>query len=188
MLSDEKQQIRRQCRLIRQALGDAYRHQASLDICALIEAWPVFHRAQVILTYMPIKAEVDLRPLLERRPEKDWLLPRILPEEDHAMLFHPYDPQRLERHPFGMDEPAPDLPVIPAQKIELALVPGLAYDRNGWRLGYGGGYYDRFLRNMDGISLGVAYRDLILEALPRDEFDVPVDFLVSERGLLRIGE
>ena len=183
-LHGEKRQLRRACRQVRKELGEAARQQASLAICARIEAWSVFHGSSVILTYMPIPGEVDLVPLLERQPQKRWVLPRILPDEKGWMNFHPYKPGRLIRHPFGMDEPAPDLPLIPASEIQLALVPGLAYDRAGRRLGYGGGYFDRFLRGFTGVSLGVTFRALMLDQLPFEEHDISVQWIVTEDGVV----
>lgn len=102
------------------------------------------------------------------------------------MVFHPYDPSRLVRHPFGMAEPAPDLPVIPASDVQLALVPGLAFDRLGRRLGYGGGYFDRFLCDFCGISLGVTFQALLFDDLPCGEQDMPVDWIVSEERWIEI--
>jgi 5-formyltetrahydrofolate cyclo-ligase len=184
-IAEQKQQLRRQCRQIRKALGEETRQQASQSICAWIETWPVFQDSSVILAYMPIPGEADLTPLLERQPQKRWVLPRIIPEEDHRMVFHPYAPSRLIRHPFGMAEPAPDLPLMPPDQVQLALVPGLAFDRLGGRLGYGGGYFDRFLRGFAGASLGITFQALLLDPLPRGEFDVPVAWIVTEAGLLR---
>ena len=85
-----------------------------------------------------------------------------------------------------MQEPQADLPVIPPEAIDLVLVPGLAYDQEGWRLGYGGGYYDRFLKGFMGTSLGVIYDALLLNALPHDANDVQMDFIVSENGIILI--
>jgi 5-formyltetrahydrofolate cyclo-ligase len=181
--AEEKQQLRQLCRQIRRDLGEEVRARASQAICAQIERWEEFQHAQSLLAYLPIKAEVDLRPLLERHPEKHFALPRILPEAEGRMVFHPYDPARLVRHPFGMDEPAADLPLVPENEIELCLTPGLAYDRQGWRLGYGGGYYDRFLSRFTGVSLGVVFQALLLESIPHGEFDVPVGWVVTEAGL-----
>jgi 5-formyltetrahydrofolate cyclo-ligase len=178
-----KQLLRKQCRQIRADLGDTVRLQASFDICASIESWTVFQHCNAILTYMPMKSEVDLRPLLERYPQKRWLIPRIAPEAGHSMYFHPYDPQRLVRYPFGMEEPAPDSPVVCPDEIQLALVPGLAFDRNGWRLGYGGGYYDRFLKGFCGVNLGVVFQALLLESLPHDEHDIPMKWIVTEKSM-----
>lgn len=182
-LAAQKHELRLACREKRSALGREVRAAASQAICAHLAAWEVFQRAEIILTYLPMKAEVDLRPLLTAHPEKTWAVPRIL-EASHALLFHPYDRARLVRHPFGMDEPAADLPVIAATDIQLCLVPGLAYDRQGWRLGYGGGYYDRFLAQFPGPSLGVTFAALLLESLPHGAWDVPMRGVVTENGLV----
>jgi 5-formyltetrahydrofolate cyclo-ligase len=115
-------------------------------------------------------------------------LPRIIPEEDHHMVFHPYDPQQLVEHPFGMAEPAPHLPQILPEEIDLVLVPGLAYHQAGWRLGYGGGYFDRFLRDFRGVNVGVIFQALLLDVLPHGEQDIPVGWLVTENGVIRSGK
>lgn len=187
-IAEQKRQLRRSCRQIRTALGEATRQQASLSICGWIESWPVFQSSSVVLAYMPIPGEVDLTPLVERQPQKHWALPRILPAAGHRMVFHPYQPGRLIRHPFGMAEPAPDLPIVPPGEIQLALVPGLAFDRLGRRLGYGGGYFDRFLHAYSGASLGIIFQALLRERLPCGEHDVPVQWIVTEAGFLKPAE
>lgn len=181
-----KAQLRQQCLETRKALGKETRAQASQGICAHIGDWRLFQRSSVILTYLPMRGEVDLRPLLERHPEKRWLLPRILPEEGNRMALHPYDPERLVRHTFGMEEPDARLPEIPPDEVQLVLVPGLAYDRRGWRLGYGGGYFDRFLKGFSGTSLGVIYQSLLLDSIPHHQYDMPVDWVATESGLYQV--
>lgn len=183
--TNQKSQLRQRCKAIRAELGEEIRQQASRDICAHLAAWEVFQSAETILTYMPMRGEVDLRSLLVDFSEKRWLLPRILPGEEGRMVFHEYDPDNLIVHPYGMTEPAPYLPQVSADEIQLVLAPGLAFDRSGWRLGYGGGYYDRFLKGFKGISVGVVFRALLLDVLPHDEFDVTVGWLVSEDGLIK---
>lgn len=180
---ERKQQLRQQCRETRKALGQEARGIASQAICGQIESWRFFQSSSLILTYLPMRGEVDLHTLLERHPDKHWLVPRILPEEDHRMAFHPYDPAHLVRHAFGMLEPAAYLPEVPPGDVELALVPGLAYDRRGWRLGYGGGYFDRFLKNFMGNSLGVIYQALLLDTVPHSPHDMPVGWVATETGI-----
>ena len=182
-LADAKSLLRQQCRKTRAGLGEETRVRASESICAHLEQWTLFQQSEAILTYMPIKGEVDLTALLARHLEKRWILPRIIPKEDHRMVFHPYDPARLIRHPFGMAEPAADSPTVDARQIQLVLVPGLAFDRQGWRLGYGGGYFDRFLANFSGVSVGVVFRALLLDEAPRGPFDVPMQWLATEVGV-----
>jgi len=177
--SELKKRLRQFCLDKRASLGEDYQNQASLMICRIIEEWSVFQEAVVILSYLPMRGEVDLLPLMEKNPQKNWLVPRILPQG--RMQFHPYDPGRLLRHRFGMLEPDPSLPVVYSEQIELVLTPGLAYDRYGWRLGYGGGFYDRFLSGQKTlVSLGVIYQVLLLLDLPHNENDVPVKYIVTE--------
>ena len=178
---EAKRLMRMRYRQQRDDLGEERRRDAGLAICKHIEAWPQFESAGVILTYMPMRGEVDLRLLLERFPVKNWLLPRI--QSAGQMVFHPYDPGRLVEHAYGMLEPAADLPQVPAGEIDLALVPALAYDRRGYRLGYGGGFFDRFLAGFEGISLGVTYQALIVDSLPADKHDVRVQSIASEAGI-----
>jgi 5-formyltetrahydrofolate cyclo-ligase len=185
-VSDQKTQLRQHCKAIRKGLGNETRQQASKIICTNLSAWDVFQNAETILTYMPIRSEVDLRSLFTGFPEKHWLLPRILPGENGRMVFHSYDPEHLTPHPFGMAEPAPYLPQIPPTEIQLVLAPGLAFDRSGWRLGYGGGFYDRFLQNCKGTSVGVVFQSLLLDSIPHGEYDVPVGWLVSQDGLIKV--
>ncbi len=180
---DQKRELRRTCRHIREGLGEAARYQASLLICDWIESWSDFQNSSVILAYMPITGEVDLTSLIHRKPQKQWVLPRIIPKENHRMVFHPYEANHLVHHPFGMDEPSAGLPIISSDDIQLALVPGMAFDRLGRRLGYGGGYFDRFLADFSGTSLGVIFQALLLETLPCGDNDIPVQWIVTERGL-----
>jgi 5-formyltetrahydrofolate cyclo-ligase len=184
LISIQKADLRRQCRMVRRSLGEQERARASLAICHAIESWDVFQASETILAYMPVHSEADLTPLLERSPLKRWCLPRILPEEDHRLVFHLYDAEHLVKHPFGMWEPAPYLPVVLPEEIQLALVPGLAFDRSGWRLGYGGGYYDRFLRAFPGISAGIVFQALLLDEVPHSTLDIPMQWIVSEQGRL----
>ena len=184
-IPDLKKGLRKNCRGVRASLDEKKRDEASRLICKFIERWSVFNRSNIILAYLPMRAEVDLSVLLADHQEKTWLVPRIL--EDGEMFFHLYDPDRLIRHPFGMLEPDATLPSIPADRVELALIPGLAYDLRGWRLGYGGGFYDRFLSKQPKcIRLGVTFQALVLPDVPHQENDVAMQYLVTEDGLNEI--
>jgi 5-formyltetrahydrofolate cyclo-ligase len=182
---DQKSQLRKRCKSIRNGLSDAIRSDSSRAICAQLGSWDIFQATESVLTYMPIREEVDLRALLIDFPEKRWLLPRIIPGEDGRMVFHHYDPDNLILHPFGMAEPAAHLPLVSPNEIQLVLAPGLAFDRSGWRLGYGGGFFDRFLTNFEGVSVGIVYRDLLLNTIPHGRYDIPMSWLVTEDGLIK---
>lgn len=184
-ITEQKKDLRKSCRAVRASLEENKRGEASSEICRHIERWSIFIKSSVILAYLPMRAEVDLSSLLANHPDKTWLVPRIL--EYGEMRFHHYDPGRLIRHRFGMLEPDATLPIVPAGRVELALIPGLAYDLQGWRLGYGGGFYDRFLTQQSTcIRLGVTYQVLVLPDVPHQENDVAMQYLVTEDGLKKI--
>jgi len=187
-ICDQKARRRKQCKAIRKELGDETRRAASHAICARLVGWDIFQNAKTILTYMPMRTEVDLRSLFTEFPEKRWLIPRILPGEEGRMVFHPYDPDNLILHPFGMVEPAQHLPQVSPSEVQLVLVPGLAFDHSGWRLGYGGGFYDRFLAGFEGVSVGIVFQALLLDMLPHDEYDVPVDWVVCEGKFFEVNK
>lgn len=181
-IAEIKKHLREKCRGIRASLDEKSRHEASLMICGHLENWDVFQGKNLILTYLPMRAEVSLLPLMINNPDKSWLVPRIT--ENGSMVFHPYDPDHLVRHQFGMLEPDTTLPIIDANQVELALTPGLAFDLHGWRLGYGGGFYDRFLsQQKDCIRMGVTYQALLQIDLPHSDHDIPMQYLVTEDGV-----
>jgi len=185
-IHDQKSQLRQRCKSIRKGLGEEARQQSSQAVCTHLAEWEIFRTAERILTYMPIHTEINLRSLLSAFPEKRWLLPRIIPGEGGRMVFHRYVPDNLIIHPFGMAEPAAHLPQVSPKEIQLVLTPGLAFDRSGGRLGYGGGYFDRFLKDFGGVSVGVVYRDLLLNTIPHGRYDIPMSWLVTEDGIVKV--
>jgi 5-formyltetrahydrofolate cyclo-ligase len=135
-----------------------------------------------ILTYLAFRNEPDLSLLFDLLPEVHWAAPRI---EGRRLVLHPYDPHRLARHRFGMLEPAADLPVIDPTEVDVVLVPGVAFDRRGVRLGFGGGYYDRFLPTTPAVRVGVAFDECLVDELPRAEHDQKMGWIATPAGLIR---
>ena len=106
-------------------------------------------------------------------------LPRMLPgRQMEVRLFQPHMP--LVRAPFGLWEPGEDAPVLDKSAIQLALVPAVCYDREGFRLGFGGGYYDRWLSDFSGETVGLCRGCVLQERLPREAHDRHVDLVVTE--------
>lgn len=186
---DAKKRLRAVCRQQRDDLGQAFRDRASEGICERIQQWPTFRSAHVIFAYLPMRGEVDLQPLIARSPDIRWAIPRIVRTPDRHLAFHAYQPDRLVTHRYGMLEPDPALPEFSPDQADLILVPGLAYTRSGYRLGYGGGYYDRLLA-LPGLAptLGLCYQALVLGEIPHGEHDLPVGNLVTEAlGVIACG-
>ncbi|MBU0704381.1 MAG: 5-formyltetrahydrofolate cyclo-ligase, partial [Chloroflexi bacterium] len=129
-----------------------------------------------ILTYLAFRNEPDLSLLFDLLPGVRWVIQRI---EKERLILHPYDPGRLVRHRFGMLEPAPGLPVVAPSTLDLVLTPGVAFDRRGGRLGFGGGYYDRLLPTTPALRVGVTYDECLADALPCAEHDQRMDWVVT---------
>lgn len=106
-------------------------------------------------------------------------LPRMLP--GRQMEVRLYDPDRpLIPAAFGILEPPADAPLLPREDIELALVPAVCYDRRGFRLGFGGGYYDRWLSGFSGITVGLCRDCVLQDQVPIEEHDRRVELLLTE--------
>ena len=110
---------------------------------------------------------------------KEVLLPRCLP--GRAMEARRVTRESaLIRHRYGMLEPGEDCPPVRREDIGLILVPGLCFDRAGYRLGQGGGYYDRYLDGYGGLTVGLCRRAVLRDAVPREPHDRPVDLVVTD--------
>ena len=135
-----------------------------------------------ILTYLAFRNEPDPKLLFELLPGIRWLVPRIT--EGRQMALHLYDPSRLVHHRFGMLEPAADLPTVDPAEIDVVLVPGVAFDRRGGRLGFGGGYYDRFLPTTPALRIGIAFDQCLAEQLPCGQHDQRMDWVATQSEMI----
>lgn len=162
--------------------GALHTPERSAAVVAGIRASDPYRRAQGVLLYLPFGSEVDPTPLLG--DDRRCYVTRTWPDRD-ALTLHPYDPDALERHPYGYRQPRADAPTADPSAIDLVLVPGLAFDRRGGRLGYGGGYYDRLLPTLPPTAprVGVTLAALVVAALPSGPRDVAVTHLATEGGV-----
>jgi 5-formyltetrahydrofolate cyclo-ligase len=187
-----KAELRQRCRQIREGLSPAEIKTSSEAVCAHLIGWHSLQQADTALSYIAFRNEIDLGRLFVHWPEKRWLAPRIVdgaelaPGQKPYLVPHRYDPNRLVRHRFGMLEPEPCLQVVDPSEVQIVLVPGVAFDRRGGRLGFGGGFYDRLLPQADrAIRVGVTHAQLVLDAIPMGPWDCCVDWLVTPDGLTR---
>lgn len=135
-----------------------------------------------ISAYLALPEEVDVTPLLERLPGWRWVLPRVEPDGD--MTFRDRDVPR-EVHDLGMEQPVDMGSPVPVHEIDVFLVPGMAFDATGARVGRGGGFYDRALagRRTDTLAIGVTVDEKVIESVPVQEHDQAVDWLATESGV-----
>ena len=144
---------------------------------------PFYQEAKVIATYLSFPHEFQTQGLIEQalKDGKKVLIPKTYPKG--RMDFVVYDPQQLVKTSFGLLEPQEDLEVVDASQIDLIHVPGLAFTTEGYRIGYGGGYYDRYLEHFSGHTLSTVYRYQVQDFIPENH-DIPVqEVLIDERNL-----
>ena len=144
---------------------------------------PFYQEAKVIATYLSFPHEFQTQELIEQalRDGKKVLIPKTYPKG--RMDFVVYDPQQLVKTSFGLLEPQRDLEVVDASKIDLIHVPGLAFTTKGYRIGYGGGYYDRYLEYFSGHTLSTIYPCQIQDFIPENH-DIPVQEVLIDEGNL----
>ena len=135
-----------------------------------------------VLLYAPLPHELDLLPLARELSGMRFYLPRV---RGQGLSIHPLGP--LKKGAFGVMEPT--TPEVPLQWLDAVVVPALAFDLTGHRLGHGAGYYDRFLARLapEVLTIGAVPEALLLSALPTDPWDVPVKVLVTEAQTLEPG-
>jgi 5-formyltetrahydrofolate cyclo-ligase len=185
MSASEKSLLRARCRALRDAMAGEDVASASARVCEHLAAWPVFQQARAVMVYMAFGNEISLMPLINSFGDKRWVIPRIVKKPEPQLILHPYDPAHLVQHPYGMIEPDASLPAVEPRGVDLALVPGVAFDWHGYRLGFGGGFYDRFLPRVTAVKVGVVYAALIVDRVPHDSHDQRVDFLARELSIVR---
>ncbi|MEN9222271.1 MAG: 5-formyltetrahydrofolate cyclo-ligase [Thermostichus sp. BF3_bins_97] len=179
----EKAQLRKHFRQVRQGLDGA---ALSQRISAHLAHHPCLLEAKTILAYVAFGSEVDLGSLFAALPEKRWGIPRCLPQQQ--MQWHRYHPAELVPNRRGLLEPLASSEVIDPNAADLILVPALACDLWGGRLGYGGGYYDRFFQNRSTPRWGIIPQVCLLQQpLPQDPWDQRLDGIQTENGFYRTG-
>lgn len=190
LLSPAIQDVRRRKAELRAALLEARgaiptaeRATLSAAICRRAAELPAFRAAGTVHAYVGIASEVQTLPLLEAawRAGKRVLCPRIGDggRLESRLVRAPGD---LVPGPRGLREPNPDTALLVApDEIDLVVVPGVGFDRHGGRLGFGGGYYDRFLSSTGASRLGLAFSLQIVAGIPRGPGDEAVHWIVTER-------
>lgn len=182
----DKDALRTEMLARRQALTPDERERRSLAAQEALVGSSAFSAAHQILIYITFRGEVGTERIAEAAVAagKLLVLPRVV-KAPRGLVLHSYsgDLATLAPGAYGIMEPRPEWPVVTLAQVDLVVVPGVAFDRSGGRLGYGGGYYDRLLPGLRHARLvGLAYESQVVDGLPRDPHDIPVDGLATELG------
>ena len=180
-----KRTLRRRMATTRDGLPETARDAGATAAMERALTLPAFADADAVLTYMAIGSEVGTNGLISRilGAGKQLVLPRVCGDE--LMLHRITDPAtELVSGRWNIPEPKETLPTVSPADIGLFLLPGLAFDEAGGRLGYGRGFFDRILAQTGGITAGLAFGAQVIEAVPTEPWDVPLNFIVTPDRLI----
>ncbi len=189
-----KRALRKQALSRRDALPAEEREEKSRRIAEAVVGLPEFRAAQTVLLFASYGSEVDTWPLLRRALEagKTVALPRVEEAKWTLSIRRVRDlDQDLEPGRWGIMEPKEDCRLIELDKLDFVLVPGVVFDEQGRRLGYGGGFYDDLLRSLTRAEHGpalvaVAFEMQVVDEVPEDPSDVPVPLIVTEERTINV--
>lgn len=178
-----KTQLRQTILKQRRSLNFPEWQTKSLAICDRLNSLPLFTKAQTILAYFSFRQEPDLNPLFVS-PIK-WGFPRCV---GTSLVWHSWQPQEpLQKGKYGIKEPLATAPMIAPNEVDLILVPTLACDKQGYRLGYGGGFYDRLLSSAEWVNIptiGIVLDFAYLSRLPVDSWDIKLNYICTETRIV----
>ena len=178
-----KSELRKQVLQEMKALSQEQKQAIDQALTERLLHHPFYQEAKVIASYLSFPHEFQTQELIEQalKDGKKVLIPKTYPKG--RMDFVAYDSQQLVKTSFGLLEPQGDLEVVDASQIDLIHVPGLAFTREGYRIGYGGGYYDRYLEHFTGHTLSTVYHYQVQDFIP-EKHDIPVQEVLIDEGNL----
>lgn len=182
-----KRDIRKKVLEIRKSLDTHEVKKLSQEITQIIMQWDIYKYAKSIMVYSAIKNEVNLEKIVfdAIKNNKIVIYPKTIKETFNIIPCVVSKIEELQIGEYGILEPSKN-ELIDKNKIDIVFVPGVAYDDKGYRIGYGAGYYDRFLRDFNGIKVGICFSFQIVEDTFKDEHDIKMDYIITEKGILKL--
>ena len=172
---EDKATIRKRMRKLKKLLSDSQKHSAEISVTEQIESLESFKKAENILLYYSLPDELPTHEMTARwSKHKCIFLPRVSGDDLEIL---PYSKDSLAAGSFSISEPQIG-EVIDSHLLDLVIVPAVAFDRFGNRVGRGKGFYDRFLTDLNVIKIGICYDFQIVEEIETSCHDIPVDMLV----------
>jgi len=183
----EKKKVRMQVLNALKTLDKSTYEQHSFEIAKKLYQLPLWKIANTIALTISRSPEVDTWQIIR----SGWLegkrivVPKCLPESKQMIFRKITSFEQLESVYFGLYEPKENqTEEVSQQEIDLMIVPGVAFNRQGYRIGFGGGYYDRYLQKFKGETVSLAFSIQVLQELPIEKHDIPVKTIITEKELI----
>lgn len=179
--------LRKELKVLRKNIS--VKSETDRKICKNLIDFEPYRNADTILFYAALEDEINIDRCIEHALSngKKVALPVCIDNRGNMEYYYINSLSDIKTGFYGVREPD----TVMCSRVKdfsnsLCVVPGIAYDKKGYRLGYGKGYYDRFLKKFTFISVGLCYNELVMETLPTGEYDVPVDYIITQNGIINI--
>lgn len=179
---NKKEEIRQHISFLKKQQSNESREEASRKICALLENCGIFKNCSNILLYHSLPDEVETHSLINKwHTQKHIFLPRVKGAELEILA---YDEKRLLKGAYNISEPDGE-ELFDINKIDLIILPAVALDKKGNRIGRGKGYYDKLLSAVNAFKIGIVYSYQLVETIPYEIHDIPVDMVITDEGIIK---
>lgn len=186
---ETKASIRTKYKTLRNAMPENIVREESQRICQNISTWEIFQKAQNCFFYYPLGKEASLLPLFKESIQKRIAFPRV--REDEMDFCEINSTDDFQEGYFHVMEPKDEIPAMDLAELEqektIVFTPGLVFDMNGGRSGYGKGFYDRFFQKYKNvIRVGIALSCQLADQVPMEAYDIPMDYLVTPEKIYKV--
>ena len=185
---ERKSSIRKAMKVAFAQMDKDEQQEVSLTLQDVLFESDLWQKAQTIGTYLSVGSEWDTRAIVNRafQDGKKVAVPKTIPKTKELIFYEMTDWSQINKDGyFGLDEPDVEK-TTPVKKdaIDLLIVPGLVFTKKGYRVGFGGGYYDRYLTDFIQPTVSLVHTKQFVEDFPIEPFDIPVQYLVTEKGII----
>jgi 5-formyltetrahydrofolate cyclo-ligase len=182
-----KSHLRKEMKRVLNLISEEQHEAHSTSIANALYETCLWKEARVIAATVSRNKEVNTKAIIERawRDGKKVAVPKCNPTTSQMVFYEITNFSQLETVYYGLAEPIVE-ETVPVSKssIDLLLVPGVVYSKNGYRIGYGGGYYDRYLTDYTGQKLSLAFDCQVVSEVPYESHDIPVEYILTEKELI----
>ena len=186
-LTESKKTIRKAMMTAFQQIDENERVAISKKLQENLFDTELWRGAETIGVYLSMGSEWDTRAIVDKGLEdgKNVTVPKTIPDSKELIFYQLTDPTQTRIGNFGLEEPDIQLTTaVDKDAIDLLIVPGLVFTQNGYRVGFGGGYYDRYLANFIHTTVSLVHTNQFVETFPIESFDIPINYLITEQGII----
>ena len=182
-----KNEIRKEFKKKRASMEKTEVAEKSRVACDLFLKSEIYKNARVIMAYMPLGNETDTSYIIKKAFEDGKRLAFPVTDEQSGEITpcFAFADSNFEKGAFSVIEPA-DKIVANGEDIDVVIVPGIAFDKKGARVGFGKGCYDRFLNKTNAVKVGFCYSFQLCDDIPADSYDIQMDFLITENEIIKL--